>query len=600
MIGAARYRTHTCLDAADVLDHRVRVAGWVHRRRDHGGLVFIDLRDRSGILQLVFDPAHGADAHTAARHLSPEDVVSAEGLLVARSEGTVNPNLPTGGVELRVATIDVIAEADPLPFSVEDETQEASEELRMTYRYLETRRPKRLRAIELRSRVTRAVRHVLDEEGFLEVETPMLIRSTPEGARDFIVPSRLQQGSFYALPQSPQLFKQILMVGGIERYYQIARCFRDEDLRADRQPEFTQVDIEASFIEPEDVYALTEAVIVAAAGEAFVELPTPFPRMTYAEAMRRFGNDRPDLRFGMEILDWTDRAAASEFKVFAEVAGGGGVVRGIVVPGAGEGFSRKNGDDLMEEARSLGAKGLVWAVAEPEGAFRSPVAKFLGGLADDWSVAPGDLVLMVADGEAVAQSVLGTLRNRMAERNDMIPEDAWAPLWVTDFPLVEWNADEKRWDPTHHPFTAPRPEDVHLLRNDAGKALSLAYDIVLNGNEVGGGSIRIHDREVQQAVFDMIGIGHMEAEAKFGFLLRALRMGAPPHGGIALGLDRLVMLLARESSIRDVIPFPKTATGTDLLTAAPSEVDASQLKELGLRLATPPPPAPPAPEAPPA
>jgi aspartyl-tRNA synthetase len=494
----------------------------------------------------------------------------------------VNPAIPTGALELRVSSVEILAEADPLPFSVEDETQEASEELRLTYRYLETRRPRRLRAIELRSRVAHAVRRVLEEEGFLEVETPMLIRSTPEGARDFIVPSRLQQGSWYALPQSPQLFKQILMVGGIERYYQIARCFRDEDLRADRQPEFTQVDIEASFVEPDDVMQVTEAVICAAAGEAFLELPTPFPRMTYDEAVRRYGTDRPDTRYGMEVLDWTDRAAASEFKVFSSVANEGGVVRGIVVPGAGEGFSRKSGDDLMAEARELGAKGLVWAVVEGDGMLRSPVARYLDEITSGWSAGPGDLVLMVADAEPVAQSVLGTLRQRLADRHGLVPEGQWAPLWVTDFPLVDWNADEKRWDATHHPFTAPRPEDVPLLESDPARVVALAYDVVLNGNEIGGGSIRIHDREVQKRVFHLIGMGAVEAEEKFGFLLRALRLGAPPHGGIALGLDRIVMLLAGERSIRDVIPFPKTATGADLLTGAPAGVDRKQLRELGI------------------
>jgi aspartyl-tRNA synthetase len=481
----------------------------------------------------------------------------------------------------------MLADADPLPFSVEDESQDASEELRLTYRYLELRRPRRLRAIELRSRVTRAVRRVLDDEGFLEVETPMLIRSTPEGARDFIVPSRLQQGHWYALPQSPQLFKQILMVGGIERYYQIARCFRDEDLRADRQPEFTQVDLEASFVDPEDVQRVTEDVVVAAAAEAFVDLQSPFPRLTHAEAVRRYGTDRPDTRFGVEILDWTDRAAVSEFKVFRSVAEDGGVVRGIVVPGAGEGFSRRNGDDLMDEARELGAKGLVWAVVEPEGAVRSPVARYLEGMASDWDAEAGDLILIVADAEAVTQAVLATLRTRMAERHGLIPEGVWAPLWVTDFPLVEWNPDEKRWDPTHHPFTAPRPEDVPLLETDPGRVVALAYDVVLNGNEIGGGSIRIHDREVQQRVFDLIGVGAAEAEEKFGFLLRALRLGAPPHGGIALGLDRIVMLLAGERSIRGVIPFPKTATGADPLTGAPAQVDPGQLRELGVGVLQP-------------
>ncbi|MGD9694886.1 MAG: aspartate--tRNA ligase [Thermoleophilia bacterium] len=580
MIGAERYRTHTCVGAADAEGARVRVAGWVHRRRDHGGVAFIDLRDRSGILQLVIHPGEGA---ADAGALSPEDVISVEGEVVARSEATVNPSLETGRVELRVADLTILSEAEPLPFSVEDETQEPSEELRLTYRYLDLRRPRRLRALELRARIASAMRRVLDADGFLEVETPVLTRSTPEGARDFLVPSRLQRGAWYALPQSPQLFKQLLMVGGLERYYQIVRCFRDEDLRADRQPEFTQLDIEASFIDPPQLQELIERLLAEVFAAAGIEVPTPFPRLTYADAVRRFGSDRPDLRYDLEIRDWTEAAAASGFGVFEGVVGAGGVVRAIVVPGAGEGTSRKVGDELMEEARELGAKGLVWAAVEADGSLRSPVARFLDGLAAAVGAEGGDLILLVADAEPVAQSVLGALRTRLAERHGLIPDGVWRPLWVVDFPLVGWNADEGRWDPTHHPFTAPRPEDLDRLEEAPGEALSLAYDVVLNGLEIGGGSIRIHDPEVQRRVFALIGIDADEAEARFGFLLRALRLGAPPHGGIAFGLDRIAMLLAGERSIRDVIAFPKTATGADPLTGAPAEVDARQLRELGVR-----------------
>jgi len=594
VIGASRYRTHSAVGAADAVGHDVRVAGWVHRRRDHGGVIFIDLRDRSGMLQLVFHPEKAPEAHAAAERLHLEDVITVSGPVVERSEATVNPRIPTGQVELAVAQMERLSETEPVPFSVEDETTEPSEELRLTYRYIDMRRPRRLAALELRARIVRAMRRVLDDDGFLEVETPVLTRSTPEGARDFLVPSRLSQGDWYALPQSPQLFKQLLMVGGLERYYQIARCFRDEDLRADRQPEFTQLDLEASFVEPQDIEDLTERVLAACFAEAGIDIPTPFPRMGYHECMRRYGSDRPDLRFDMEIQDWTDAAGRTDFAVFKAVVEGGGVVRGLVVPGAGEGVSRKDGDALMAEAQALGAKGLVWAIVQDDGTLRSPVAKFLDGLAADFGASPGDLITLVADDEQVASDVLGTLRARFAERWALIPEGVWAPLWVEDFPLVGWNADEKRWDSLHHPFTAPHPDDVANLGTDPGSVRSLAYDVVLNGLEIGGGSIRIHDQQVQSSVFECIGLSAEEADDRFGFLLKALRLGAPPHGGLALGLDRLVMLLAGEKSIRDVIAFPKTATGADPLTGAPAGVDDIQLRDLSVK-STVPPPAPPDP-----
>ncbi len=589
MIGSARYRTHTCLAAADATGSDVSVAGWVHRRRDHGGLIFIDLRDRSGLLQVVFDPEAAPDAHQVAHRFHAEDVIRITGGVVARTDKNVNPNIPTGAVELRASEVEVLSAADPLPFSVEDETQEAGEDIRLQHRYLDIRRPRRQRALEVRAKMARVTRRVLDDAGFLEVETPILIRSTPEGARDFIVPSRLQQGKWYALPQSPQLFKQMLMVGGLERYYQIVKCFRDEDLRADRQPEFTQVDIEASFVEPEDIFGLVEEILIAQAAEAGVTLTAPFPRLPFAEAMSRYGTDRPDTRFAVEITDWTAGAAASGLGIFEKAIAGGAVVRGICLPGAGADRTRKDLDGLVTDAQEFGAKGLVWAVVENGGGLRSSVkAEFLGGLVDAFGATTGDLICLVADAEEPALAVLGNLRVRLAERYGLIPEGVWAPLWVVDFPLVEWNADEKRWDARHHPFTAPRPEHVELLATDPGAVIAQAYDVVLNGLEVGGGSIRIHDRDVQQAAFAAIGVDAEEAEEKFGFLLKALRLGAPPHGGLALGFDRLVMLLLGEQSIRDVIAFPKTATGQDPLTGAPSAVDDRQLRDLAVRSNLPP------------
>ncbi len=586
MIGSERFRTHVCADTSDGEGQQVRLAGWVHRRRDHGGVVFIDLRDRSGIVQLVFHPEQ-AEAHVAAGHLSPEDVLSVTGTIVKRSAETVNDRIPTGRVEVAVDAVEMLSEADPMPFPVEDESVEVSEEVRLTHRYVDLRRSRGLRALELRSRISSAIRGSLEGNGFLDVETPMLTRSTPEGARDFLVPSRLHQGSWYALPQSPQLFKQLLMVGGIERYYQIARCFRDEDLRADRQPEFTQVDVEASFVEPEQVYGVVEDFIVAAGAEAGHAFIAPFARMGWEEAIRRFGSDRPDLRYAFEIQDWSEQALKTDFAVFKKTVEGEGVIRALVVPGGGAEFSRKDGDDLVAEAQSLGAKGLVWVVVTEDGSLRSPVAKFLEGLDADLGASAGDLIAMVADEEMVASTVLGSLRARFPTRYRMEPEAEWAMSWITDFPLVDWNADEKRWDSTHHPFTAPKPEHLEMLESDTAAVRADAYDLVINGVEVGGGSIRIHDRDVQQRVFELIGVGPEEAEEKFSFLLQALKLGAPPHGGFALGLDRLVMLLAGEDSIREVMAFPKTATGSDPLTGAPAPVDTAQLDELAVESVAP-------------
>jgi len=580
-----RYRDTWCGRVlADRVGSQARVAGWVHRRRDHGGLVFIDLRDRTGIVQLVFNPDESGEAFELGHELRAEDVVSAAGVVVQRSPETVNPELPTGEVELKVVEAGRLADAETPPFQIEGFAGEVGEDARLRHRYLDLRREQMHDALALRHTVTRAMREFLDGEGFLDVETPVLTRSTPECARDFLVPSRLQQGSFYALPQSPQLFKQLLMVAGFERYYQVARCFRDEATRADRQAEFTQLDVEMSFVDVDDVIEVNERLlshVFERAGGPAIELP--MQRMPYGEAMDRFGTDRPDLRFDLELVDLGEELARTEFKVFRSVLEDGGAVRGLNA-GRRE-LPRSELDGLISRAQELGAKGLVWAFREGEG-WRSPTAKFLSegelrGLNARLGADEGDLLLLVADERPVTDAVLGQLRLDLAARFDLIPAGEDRLVWIVDWPLMEWNPEERRWDALHHPFTAPAGE---FDPDDPGAARALAYDVVWNGQELGGGSIRINRADVQRSVFAALGIGAERAEARFGFLLEALRYGAPPHGGIAYGVDRIVQRLCGAETIRDVIAFPKTASGFDLLTGAPAPVDETQLKELGISL----------------
>ncbi|HEX3736531.1 MAG TPA: aspartate--tRNA ligase [Solirubrobacterales bacterium] len=568
----------------DRIDREVRIAGWVNRRRDHGGLIFIDLRDRTGIVQLVFHPDRSGEAFELAHRLRPEDVLSAAGTVVRRDAETVNPALPTGEVEVAVGAAELLADSETPPFQIEGYADDVGEDTRLRYRYLDLRRAPMREALLLRHRVTAAMREFLGAEGFVDVETPVLTRSTPEGARDFLVPSRQQQGAFYALPQSPQLFKQLLMVSGFERYFQIARCFRDEATRADRQPEFTQLDVEMSFVGVDDVIAVNErllAHVFAAVGGP--EIATPMQRMPYAEAIDRFGTDRPDLRFGLELVDLGAALAETEFKVFKSVLEAGGRVRGINA-GRRE-VPRSELDGFISRAQELGAKGLVWAFREGDG-WRSPTAKFLseGELAELnrlLGAEEGDLLLLVADKRSVVDAVLGQMRLDLGERFGLIDESENRLVWIVDFPLLAYDEVEKRWDAMHHPFTAPAGD---FDPDEPGSALSQAYDVVWNGQELGGGSIRIHSAEVQQQVFAALGIDAETAEARFGFLLEALRYGAPPHGGIAYGIDRFVQRLADAETIRDVIAFPKTASGFDLLTGAPAPVDELQLRELGVAI----------------
>ncbi len=594
MAVAYNERTYKCGELREShVGEDVTLAGWAHSTRDHGGLVFVDLRDHTGLVQLQFNPDRDAAGHKVARELHNESVIAVRGKVIHRER--VNPKLPTGEIEIEVVEIDVLSSSDPLPFQVNDEF-DAHEDMRLRYRFLHLRRPEMQEVFRMRHRVGRAIREYFHDNGFIEIETPFLTKSTPEGARDYLVPSRVRPGTFYALPQSPQIFKQLLMIGGFDRYAQIVRCFRDEDLRADRQPEFTQLDMEMAFVQRDDVMGVVEGCVKRIFQDGIgIDVPTPFPRMRQSEAMERFGIDRPDLRFGMELQDVTDLMREVDFKVFREPIDAGGVVKCLVAKDA-EKLTRKVTDGLAEELRGIGAGGLplVKVNQGDDGVqFSTGVAKFLQPLAaklcQQLDAGPGDVIFLMPGTFAEVCKYLHYLRTRLAEILDVIPSDEWNLLWVVDFPLVEWNEEDQRWTSTHHPFTAPFEDDIPLIESDPGKVRAKAYDLVLNGTEMAGGSIRIHQQEVQQKVFQLLGIGPEEARRKFEFLLDALRFGAPPHGGIAFGFDRWAMVLSKSESLRDVIAFPKTQRAVCPLTDAPSSVSQAQLDELHLALKPPPP-----------
>ncbi|HET6714128.1 MAG TPA: aspartate--tRNA ligase [Actinomycetota bacterium] len=579
---ATTMRSHACGELRAGHDGRgVTLCGWVGHRRDHGGVTFIDLRDREGVVQVVFHPEDAADAHAAAQRLGAEDVVRVVGSVRRRPDGMQNPDLATGDVEVAASALEVLNASETPPFPIEDRI-EAGEDLRLRFRYLDLRRPEMTKVLAMRAHIVRLMREHMDGQGFVEIETPILTRSTPEGSRDFLVPSRLWPGTFYALPQSPQQLKQLLMVGGQDRYYQIVRCLRDEAARADRGFEFTQLDVEMSFVTEEDLIALIEPLYASIVREtAGAEVATPFPRLTYGEMMDRYGSDKPDLRYDMELVDLGPVFASTAFNAFAKVLGEGGVIKALAAPGAGS-SSRKELDRLIEDAKGRGAAGLVWMAVGSGGSVRSPVEKFLtpeelAGVVERTGAADGDLVCIVADQEDRVNVALDGLRREMAARLGLIPDDAWSFCWMVEPPLFEYSAEEDRWVSVHHPFTSPASDDL-----SPRTARARAYDLVLNGFEIGGGSIRIHDEATQRGVFEALQLPPEDVEEQFGHLLRALALGAPPHGGIAMGVDRLVMILAGKEAIRDVIAFPKSQSGSDPLTGAPAPVDAAQLRELGL------------------